>query len=244
MFLLFALWRSGLLKGLLSRLSSFNAFGVAFKFDEGTAKETRDTIETGLESVRATIQRELEAEVRARSLQYGLETILAASRLSEHYDYRATIHIPDPLYENGLYQLLDYFPRGAGHGRTFSARAGLIGLAWRTDSKREWIQSSAITLPMLMQEWGMTQREAAERRVVDRTKVMMAIPLHDVTGARKVGVLYLDSENHDYFGATEDERQALRKELNDAYQVRLADQLSELVEAAKRRSPQLSLQGI
>jgi len=241
--LLLFLWRSGLLSSLIGRMKSLNAFGVQFQFDEATAKQTRDTVESGLETVRTTIQRELEADVRARSLQYGFQSLLESTGLKDIDDYRATIHIPDPLYENALYQLLDYYPRGAGHGRTFSSRNGLIGLVWRIDEPGEWKQSDAISIPVLMRDWGMTRREAAERRVVDKTKVMMAQPLHDATGSRQVGVLYLDSGNEHVFG-NDDQRRQLREQLDQLFRARLAGEMSSLVEAAKRRSPQLSLAGL
>lgn len=236
------LWASGLIPGLLARLRKVGGFGVEFEFNEATARQTRETVESQLVTVRDTIRRELEADVRARSLQFGLQAVLDASSLGGEQDFRATIHIPDPLLSNSLYQLLDYVPVGGGHGRTFSARAGLIGRAWRTGAKDWWDSETSISMDKLVGEWGMTRQEAALRQVVDKTKVMLAIPLHDPTRSRPVGILYLDSAVHEKFGGPED-RMQLMDQLEALYQERLAASLAQLVEAAMRRSPQLTLEG-
>lgn len=240
--LVLAFWNTGLIPGLIQRTRRFGGFGVEFEFNEPTARQTRDTIEGHLDAIRRTIRRELEADVRAKSLQHGLKLLLEASQLNRHDGYRATIHIPDPLYDNSLYQLLDYHPRGVGHGRTFSGRAGLIGLVWRKDSHEEWDSTRGISLSELIQQWGMTHREAAQRRVLDKTRVMLGISLHDRAMSRQLGVLYLDSEERDYFGSTKADRDALVAELEALYLERLADPLSALVEKAMLRSPQLSLE--
>jgi hypothetical protein len=46
--------------------------------------------------------------------------------------YRCTLHVPDLVFADTLYQLLDYVPSGAGRGRIFSIRYGLIGRVWRS----------------------------------------------------------------------------------------------------------------
>ena len=236
------LWGSGLLQSLLQRTRKFGGFGVEFEFSEGSAKQTRDSVESTLDGVRKTIQRELRADVRARSLQAGLKAVLEGSRLGSGDEYRATVHIPDPLYDNWLYQLLDYHPKGAGNGRTFSTRTGIVGLAWRQNKVEEWSQSSGISLDDLIKQWGMTHREAAQRRASDGTKVMLSIPLMDPSRSRPVGVLYLDSKEQECFGQDRTARLALADELRAIYQGKLSQPLSELVESAMRRSPQLSLE--
>lgn len=240
--LVFGLWTSGLVPGLLRRIRKFGGFGIEFEFSEDSAKQTRDSIESSLDGVRKTIRRELEADVRARALQSGLKSVLEESRLGTSDNYRATIHIPDPLYDNWLYQLLDYHPKGAGHGRAFSNRAGIIGLAWRLHQDQEWSQSSGISLDELIRQWGMTHREAAERRATDGFKEMLAVPLTDSTQSRPVGLLYLDSKEQGFLGRHEADRLALAEELRVIYNSRLSESLSELVESAMRRSPQLSLE--
>ena len=242
--ILFWLWASGLAGSLLRRVSKFGGFGLEFEFSESSAKQTRDAIESQLAAVRKTIQRELGADVRARGLQDALKTILEDPTvgLAPGPGYRATVHIPDPLYENQLYQLLDYYPQGTGSGRTFSTRSGIIGLTWRTGTPQQWDHSSAITQLQLIQQWGMTPREAASRNVVDSTKVMIAVPLRDLSESRQVGVLYLDAKADGKFGTDETARNALIAKVSAVYQTKMAGSLTELVESAQRRSPQLVLE--
>lgn len=235
------LWMSGLVPGLIARMRKFGGFGVEFEFSEESARQTRDTIEAQMESVRRTIRRELEADVRARSMQHALKAILE-TRLGQQNDYRATIHIQDPLYDNWLYQLLDYHPTGSGHGRTFSTRGGIVGLAWRMGTIQQWNQGAGITKTALIRDWGMTDREAAQRRVTDSTKVMLAAPLTDPSRSRQIGVLYLDSSSENCFGSTSEARLELAEALVETYRDQMARSLSELVESALRRSPQLSLE--
>lgn len=240
--LVVCLWATGLVPGLLRRMRKFGGFGLEFEFSVDSAKQTRDSIESSLESVRETIRRELEADVRARALQSGLQSVLEESRLGRSVMYRATIHIPDPLYDNWLYQLLDYHPKGAGHGRAFSNRAGIIGLAWRLRQDQEWSQPDGISIDDLIRQWAMTHREAAERRATDGFKEMLAVPLTDPSQSWPVGLLYLDSKTVGALGPDKAGRLALAKELQAIYLRKLSKSLSELVESAMLRSPQLSLE--
>ena len=57
----------------------------------------------------------------------------ATAGMDPNAGYRATVHIPDVLFSDTLYQLLDYWPKGKGGGRRFSARFGILGLAWRLE---------------------------------------------------------------------------------------------------------------
>jgi hypothetical protein len=238
---LFALWYSGLAGDLLRRIGKFTGFGLSFEFSADGAQQARDALEPQLASLRRSIVRLVEAEVRQRSLQDGFGRMLEEGPLKGKRKYRATIHIQDPLFENALYQLLDYHPRGGGHGRTFSTRSGIIGMAWRTGKYDSWNQSSAITWHDLIRQWGMTKREADEREVADRKKEFLALPLRDPTNTRQVAVLYLDSEEQGIFGTTDDERAGFRKELGELYAKRLASPITELSDTALSKSPQFQL---
>lgn len=231
---------TGLLSSLLRRLTKAGGFGVSFDFSPESAKATRDTIEGALGDLRKTITRELEAEVRARSLQRALGKVLQETQLRDETKFRATIHIQDPLFNDWLYQLLDYYPTGGGHGRSFSTRAGIIGKVWRTDRFDTWRQEEGVPLRRLIQEWGMTPEEAARRQVSDETKGMMAIPLHDRADSRPIAVMYLDSTEPNLFGANEHAREALVAEITASHLEKLADPLTDLVETVLRSSPQLS----
>lgn len=267
---------SGAVASLLRRITRFGGFGLEFTFDEQSATQTRETIESGLESVRKTITRELEADVRARGLQEALATILDSTSLGRSgVSYRATLHIEDPLYANQLYQLLDYHPKGGGHGRSFASRQGIIGLAWRTLEVHSWHQEEGLTDADLIRMWGMTRDSASRRVVADKTKFFLAFPVYDSTSTIAVGVFYIDSQEKpddllpkpptdeaiaDTLAAIEkdtgekeqdvsDEVKEIRArartlaaEITAELHTRMAKPVADLVESAKRRSPQLTLE--
>lgn len=267
---------SGAVESLLRRITKFGGFGLEFNFDEQSATQTRETIESGLESVRKTIKRELEADVRARGLQEALATILKSTSLGQSgVSYRATLHIEDPLYANQLYQLLDYYPKGGGHGRSFASRQGIIGLAWRTLEIHSWHQEEGFTEADLVRMWGMTHKSASTRVVADSTKFFLAFPVYDSTSTIAVGVFYIDSQEdpndllpksptaeaiadtdaaigkdprekeHDVSDEVKEIRaraRTLAAEVTGEFHTRMAKPVAELVETAKRRSPQLTLE--
>ena len=242
--ILFALWYSGIAGDLLRRIGKFTGFGLSFEFSTEGAQQARDALEPQLATLRQSIVRLLEAEVRQRSLQEGFGRMLDEGPLKNKRKYRATIHIQDPLFANGLYQLLDYHPRGRGHGRTFSTRSGIIGMVWRTGEADSWNQSSTIQWHDLIRQWGMTKREADEREVADRKKEFLALPLRDPTNTRQVAVLYLDSEEEGIFGSSLAERSGFKKDLGDIYAKRLAAPITELSDAALSKTPQFELESL
>jgi len=200
--LLIFLWRTNILSGIAARTTKVSGFGLDFEFSEASARETRDSVESSLAPVRTTIVRQLEADVRAYSIQQVFASILDEQLGAGRTDYRATVHIPDPLFENWLYQLVDYHPKGAGHGRSFDSRGGLIGLAWRIGTTQPLRQKEEeLTVDELVQRWGMTRREAAVRKT-DGLRSLLAVVLHDQEHFRRIGVLYLDSTDPHRFGTT------------------------------------------
>lgn len=262
------LWLSGTLNRLFERLTKFGGFGLSFEFTEKSARETRESVEQSLGTIRSAIQRKLTADVRAAGLQEAFGNVVQSSDLKDKKGYRCTIHIPDPLYLNQLYQLLDYYPKGGGSGRTFSSRAGIIGMAWRNLESDKWHQHTQITERDLIRQWGMTVGEAENRESTDRKKLFLAVPLLDVSDAVPIGVFYFDAENRQDLGlsdplapdestATQPRPQQTQQAARDAdeflnrieaqikseFRKKMAEPLAKLVEAAKREGPQLALEG-
>src|SRR5262249_40674788 len=131
-------------------------------------------------------------------------------------------HIPDPIEFGRLYQLLDYYPSGVGHGRTFSTRYGIIGKVWRTDEpllERDLLKPPASgalkdthsVIKMIMRDWGMNRREA-ERAVKHRSYFCFLLN-HEQA---KVGLVFMDStEANAFVGANqEDAIKAANRELS------------------------------
>ncbi len=257
------LWLSGTLEKLLRRVTKFGGFGLSFEFTEASARQTRESVEDGLGVIRKAIQRKLAGDVRSAGLQEAFRTALESTDLNGKTGYRATIHIQDPLYANQLYQLLNYYPKGKGAGRTFSARAGIIGMAWRTLEPDSWNQASTVTWRDLMQKWGMTADEAQERQSADSKKLFLAVPLFDPMDAVPIGVFYFDADDREGLGLnalpplddlTEEQKKAADDEaeqvlnhigaqfINEFKERKMADVLAKLVEAIKKESPLLNLE--
>jgi hypothetical protein len=239
--LLVFVWRSGTFANLVARVTkvSASASGLDFEFTETSALKTKDSVESSLAPIRATIDSGVEADVRATSLQEVFGSILDG--LMGDGQYRATVHIPDPLLDNWLYQVLDYHPRGEGRGRRFDSRMGLIGRAWRTGITEPLRQADGLTIDELIKDWSMTRREAAARKVETRKSLLAAV-LHDTDGCRRVGILYLDSDEPNRFGADVAAMKYFGDYIARKCQPHLTTPLTDLVTKALRQSPQIVLE--
>src|SRR4029077_20924802 len=112
-------------------------------------------------------------------------------------DLRCTLHVPDILFADTLYQLVDYYPRWGGRGRPFSSRFGIIGLCWR--SREDQIQGAVPIDPQeLVRKWGMTHEEAVASG--GGRQSFLALLLSDVSDTH-VAILYMDATEKDAFGA-------------------------------------------
>jgi hypothetical protein len=133
------LWKSGLLEGLLSRATSVSALGLELKFSAGAAQHNRKVVEQSMAELREELQREVDHRVDTHEIERKLQSVIDNVSMSHPIgrlsSLRATVHIPDPLLKRALYQAIDYVPAGAGRGRSFSVRFGLIGSPWRADGE-------------------------------------------------------------------------------------------------------------
>ncbi|MEO5722795.1 MAG: hypothetical protein ABIQ39_16300 [Ilumatobacteraceae bacterium] len=254
--LLLLLWTSGTLGKVVQRITKFDGFGLSFEFTAQSAQQTRESVQDSLAEVRVAITRRLAADVRSANLQETFRAMLDATLLHDKSGWRSTIHIQDPLYANQLFQLLDYQPSGKGAGRTFSTRAGIIGLSWRLRRTESWNQSSAVSADELIQQWGMTDLEAESRKAKDSKKLFLAVPLRDVNGAR-IGIFYFDADGRERFGLStlpevpsEAQREAadieekallskIETEVVQEYEQRMSVKLTKVVEEIAKASPLL-----
>jgi Histidine kinase-, DNA gyrase B-, and HSP90-like ATPase len=131
-------------------------------------------IQSAIKEYRTRVDREVSRllsrhQLAARLAKYSDQVILARyGRANVGRGYRCTIHIPDPISDGNLYQLLDYHPEGTGQFRTFSERYGIIGKVWRTEKSLLFnhvddLPPNAPTeakLENIMSNWGMNRREA------------------------------------------------------------------------------------
>ena len=139
-------------------------------------------------------------------------------------DFRLTIYIPDLLFSDRLYQMVEYYD-GEGTrvsdgktGRVFSIRYGVIGRVWRSGvseiegdliaaEDRQSLNEGAGAADVerfIARRWGLTLDEAEH---VSKYNSYGAIRLE--WADRLLGVLYFDSKQKNAFGGREDMDQLL-----------------------------------
>lgn len=146
-------------------LSAIDLFGTKFVFSKDKADEVSQTASELFSGVSSKVDAAFQLNCSRVQLEDCFRRTMEAikSRIgTERWPdgFRATLHVSDVVYGDTLYQLLDYFPRGGGHGRRKSIRFGIIGLAFRSehDQIEPDLQNSAVDL---IRVWGMTGHEAA-----------------------------------------------------------------------------------
>jgi uncharacterized protein YoxC len=145
-------------------------------------------------------------------------------------DYRCTIHVPDLLFAETFYQLLDYVPHQRGpetKGRTWSIRFGFIGKLWRSENSSDVWEQVPTDPQELINNWGMTKEEADDAGK-DRQS-FLGVML--VNNGVKVGLVYLDAKEKNAFGIDKEAARVLITTKSDALGITkdlsdIAEQLS------------------
>ncbi len=97
--------------------------------------------------------------------------------------------VPDILFEDALYCLLDYYPKGKARGRVFSIRFGIIGKSWRSETT-ELRSSVSGDRENLIMQWGMTSDEADQQQ----PQALLCYILR--AKGEPVGLLFVDTEEN------------------------------------------------
>jgi hypothetical protein len=125
----------------------------------------------------------------------GLMTLVDPALMTantEQSPYRVTLHVPDSLEPEMLYQLIEYFPRGPfpkSRGRRKSIRFGAIGKAWRLQ-RSDYSPTVSTQSSDLIKDWGMTAEEAdAAGR---GRKTFLSVVITDESRI-PVGIFYMDA---------------------------------------------------
>jgi hypothetical protein len=190
--------------GLLSRITNIKAGNYEVSFSISGAQKLKRDVEQSLTDFAGQGRIEYDRAARTYTVRDHLEsavrTIVEISRKLkipngdgiDLKNVRATVHMPDVVFEDSLYQLTDYYPKGRGRGRRFSSRYGAIGLAWREEKSKHWnMNDPKSNVEELIQRWGMTEAEANHAQ---KYEAGFCIILRDETKQR-CGVLYLDTDS-------------------------------------------------
>ena len=246
-FFVFAMFFLGrdLFKHQLAGLRRVKGGGFELEFNAERAREVAKQFRQSYADFLQTAQAEYERQVRARRVSDTLlpeaaDAVRKLANLSaQEKSLRATVHVPDVVFKNFLYQLVDYFPSGSGSGRRFSVRFGVLGRCWRL--AKSLGQGTALrpatgaplhldpregAIYTLITQWGMTRTDAEAAYAARNRQSYLCVLLvagSDLGGV-PVGVLYLDAEDANVFGnddvatqrATELEKHPAVKALADA----------------------------
>jgi hypothetical protein len=189
-----------LLRPLLRRIRKISGGKVSIELSEETAAATKTEVQGAIGEYSKALDDEFErlayAEEVRRKVALVMKDIGADGVGGE---VRATVHIRDALFKDGLYQLVDYWPKGKGAGRRYSTRFGMLGRAWRMEETL-YEPDIPVSPQELIEQWGMTQEQAASSGE-DRRSFLCCVLEHDKT---LVGVLYVDSKRAKAFEAMKD----------------------------------------
>lgn len=177
--------------------------------------EAKERAEETFDKYRAQELREYDAWVQRKSVEERLRTALqdilrlidaarAALPIPQPplLNYRCTIHVPDLIFADSFYQLLDYIPGKPGgqtRGRTFSVRFGFIGKVWRSQSS-DVIGSVSTNTTDLVRDWGMTREEANIAASGRKSFLCVLLKYKKIS----IGMLYIDAPDQNEFGLDHD----------------------------------------
>jgi hypothetical protein len=187
-------------------VTAINVAGLKINLDPSKAKEL---LTISSEVVFANFERVIDREVERLKIwekfeaviDKALRPLIDQSRLSttDPFSYRVTLHMPDTLQPESLYQLIEYFPLGPfpkSRGRRLSIRFGAIGKAWRLQ-RSEYSPTVSTEREKLIEDWGMTGDEADKAGrgrqtflaviIVDNSRVPLGIFYVDATPAKLLG---------------------------------------------------------
>jgi hypothetical protein len=180
-------------------VTAINIAGMKINLDPTKAKEL---LTISSEVVFANFNRVIDREVERLKIwkmfegviDQALKPLIDENLLTadEQYQYRVTIHMPDTLQPETLYQLIEYYPSGPfpeTRGRRKSIRFGAIGKAWRLQ-RSEYSPTVSTQREKLIEDWGMTGEEADQAGRGRQT--FLAIIITD-SSKKPLGIFYMDA---------------------------------------------------
>jgi hypothetical protein len=124
--------------------------------------------------------------------------------------FRSTIHVLDVLFAESYYQLLPYYRKGGGEGRSWSIRFGIVGNTWR-HGVSHGVVDIADHQTELIDVWGMTADQARNARN-GAAQSLIAVILRN-SMKRVVGIFYADALETKAFGADQAALAALAEKI-------------------------------
>jgi hypothetical protein len=231
------------LNAFIREFRSFKLFG--FEFDRG--EELKQTAEEAFRLHREQTKKQFDLWAQRQKVLETVNRILEAdvepflrTELITVPKYRCTVHVPDLLFADSLYQLIDYVPKGERpRGRAWSVRYGMMGKQWRL-GKSDWSGEITTDTDQLIREWGMTRAEA--RQAGTTQKSLLCVVLQQEM-RDPVGILYLDVGAPNAFGSKEQADALLQVTEQACKKHGLIDALATLQDALLKQAPLIQIYG-
>lgn len=211
MFVEFGPRSGGLLRNFIGRVTKVEVAGVKMEISQELANKIHDHFRGSFDALMSDARRKYDrmADLNdinqhlERAISKALPRVLREQGIDEDVGkIRATVHVPDIVFADYLYQLVDYYPvRQNAAGRRFSQRFGIIGRSWRLRESLGEGNAMAIAsgVRTLVEQWGMTSAEAqAQSRA--RPAYLSIILRGAGDDDFPIGVLFVDSEKKNAFG--------------------------------------------
>ena len=196
------------------------------------ASEVKTTLEEVFRQNRAEVERAFKGESHIRQVAERRNAVARGilKKVTGSENFRCTVYVPDVLFDDALYCLLDYWPKGVAAGKAYSVRYGIIGRAWRLQTS-EAERVVAGDRDKLMREWGMTDQEAAGH--TEDQSFLAVLLARKETPYNAAGILFAQGPPQTF-----DDSQ-LNEIASDPETRQLADAVADVVREMRKRGPQL-----
>jgi hypothetical protein len=230
---------------LLTPFTSVELFGAKLLLNEQTGRRA----ERAFKVFRAQVNDKFDFQAERNGLAEKVRSVIfhdvmefLKTEIKKEVTLRCTLHVPDLLFSEHLYQLLDYYPDYPGaekRGRIKPIYFGLIGKVWRSGSSE--VRGEVPTIPdLLVDQWGMTQDQA---KVAGKgRKSFVAVLLKD-KAMKQIGIFYMDSEQDWAFSKGGDDKTILDLVLKACNDRGLTDSLSRLTDSLSGQALSIKLYG-
>jgi hypothetical protein len=223
-----------------SHLRRFRLGSLELEFTEQRARVVRETLEQIFTGYRARAKDEFDGLARTLDVRRLMDTVASeaiqpALIKEAQKDFRCTVYVQDLVFEEALYQLLDYFPKGGGRGRIITKRFGLVGRAFRAEDSQIDGDVPATELDLVV-HWGMTRGEAL-RSGRDRRSFACVVLKGETNNV--VGGIYIDAFPPHAFGS---DRQTFEERVVDAARESgLTSALEAIASQVRSRGPDVEI---
>lgn len=197
--IVFALWGlttksgSAVAEKIFSRTRRVSLFGVELELGEEEGRRIKATLEEEFEDFRKDVKAEFDRQANgfdvSRLCAEVCEQVIEPLLKKRRGEYRCTVYVPDIVFKDALYRLLDYYPGGKGRGSTYSERFGIIGRTWRLHES-QYEKTVPGDRKTLITSWGMNREEAAGQEA----KSFVTFLLAEKGETPSVGLLYIEAE--------------------------------------------------